>query len=157
MKKLIFILTIFLFTVNSFAQTGETFAEQNAVVDTFNVLYPTKMQSKVDRIVTTLLSRYHYKKIDLDDSLSSVTFDNYIKTLDYNRMYFLNSDIDRFEKYRYSLDDYLKEGILYPPFEIFNTFKKRLTERTKFVVNRLEKEFDYSKEENFFPDRENAT
>lgn len=156
MKKLLFILTIFLASVNSFAQTGETFTEQNAIVDTFKVLYPTKMQSKVDKIVTTLLSRYHYKEIDLDDSLSSVIFDNYIKTLDFNRMYFLKSDIERFEKYRYSLDEYLKDGILYPPFEIFNTFKNRLTERTNFVVERFEKEFDYSKEEKFSPDREDA-
>ena len=156
MKNLLFILTIFLFFINSSAQTGDSLTEQNGVVDTFKVLYPTKMQSKVDKIVTTLLSRYHYKKIDIDDSLSSVIFDNYIKTLDYNRMYFLKSDIDRFEKYRYSLDEYLKEGILYPPFEIFNTFKNRLTERTVYVVERLGIQFDYSKDENFVPDRENT-
>jgi len=156
MKNLLFILTIFLFFINSFAQTGDSHTEQNGVVDTFKVLYPTKMQSKVDKIVTTLLSRYHYKKIDIDDSLSSVIFDNFIKTLDYNRMYFLKSDIDRFEKYRYSLDEYLKEGILYPPFEIFNTFKNRLTERTVYVVERLGIQFDYSKDESFVPDRENT-
>ncbi|NOX65794.1 MAG: tail-specific protease [Chlorobi bacterium] len=156
MKKLLFILTLFLFTLNSFAQTGEQFAEQNAVIDTFKVLYPTKLQSKVDRIVTTLLSRYHYKKVDLNDSLSSIIFDNYIKTLDYNRMYFLQSDIDHFEKYRYSLDDYLKEGILYAPFEIFDTFKNRLTERMHYVVDRLKTEFDYSISETFIPDRKKA-
>ncbi|VAX26198.1 Tail-specific protease precursor [hydrothermal vent metagenome] len=156
MKKLLFILTLFLFTLNSFAQTAEQFAEQNAVIDTFKVLYPTKLQSKVDRIVTTLLSRYHYKKVDLDDSLSSIIFDNYIKTLDYNRMYFLQSDIDRFEKYRYNLDDYLKEGILYAPFEIFDTFKKRLTERMYYVVDRLKTNFDYSISETFIPNREKA-
>lgn len=156
MKKLLFILTLFLFTLSSFAQTGEQFAEQNAVVDTFKVLYPTKLQSKVNRIVTTLLSRYHYKKVNLNDSLSSIIFDDYIKTLDYNRMYFLQSDIDRFEKYRYSLDDYLKEGILYAPFEIFDTFKNRLTERMHYVVDRLKTEFDYSKDESFIPDRKKA-
>ena len=156
MKKLLFILTLFLFTLNSFAQTAEQFAEQNAVIDTFKVLYPTKLQSKVDRIVTTLLSRYHYKKVDLNDSLSSIIFDNYIKTLDYNRMYFLQSDIDGFQKYRYSIDDYLKEGILYAPFEIFETFKKRLTERMYYVIDRLKTEFDYSISETFIPNREKA-
>ena len=49
-------------------------------------------------MVTRILSRYHYKKIDLNDSLSSVIFDNYIKSLDYNKSYFLKSDIDKFEK-----------------------------------------------------------
>ena len=83
MKKRIFILAVLLFSLNSFAQTDVISTDQNGIVDTFKVLYPTKMQSKVDKIVTTLLSRYHYKKIDLSDSLSSVIFDDYIKTLDF--------------------------------------------------------------------------
>ncbi|MEN8194626.1 MAG: S41 family peptidase, partial [Bacteroidota bacterium] len=156
MKKILLILTLLLFTLNFYSQTTEELIKQNGIVDTFKVLYPTKMQSKVDKIVATLLSRYHYKKIDLNDSLSSLIFDDYIKTLDYNKMYFLQSDIDRFEKYRYDLDNYLKEGILYAPFKIFDTFKRRLSERIKFIVNRLETEFDYNSDELFIPDRENS-
>lgn len=156
MKKLLFVLTVLLFYINSFAQTEIVSTDQNGIVDSSIVLYPTKMQSKVDQIVTTLLSRYHYKKIDLDDSLSSVIFDDYIKTLDYNKLYFLKSDIDRFEEYRYSLDDYLKEGILFAPFEMFDTFKKRMTERMYYIVKRLNTEFDYTSDDILIPNRENA-
>lgn len=156
MKKRIFILAVLLFSLNSFAQTDIISTDQNGIVDTFKVLYPTKMQSKVDKIVTTLLSRYHYKKINLSDSLSSVIFDDYIKTLDFNKMYFLKSDLERFEKYRYSLDDYLKDGILYAPFKIFDTFKQRMTERMYYINDRLDTDFNYATNDILIPNRENA-
>ena len=96
MNKLTILILSFMLSLTITAQTGEHFAENSVVVDTFKVLSPNDFHSKVDKIVTTLLTRYHYKKIDLNDSLSSVIFDNYIKSLDYNRVYFLQSDIQSF-------------------------------------------------------------
>ncbi len=153
MKKILFSFLFIIIILSCKAQSPEELAEQNAVIDTFKVLVPDQLHSKVDKIVTTLLSRYHYKKVDLNDSLSSVIFDNYLKTLDYNKLYFLQSDIDRFEIYRYNFDDYLKNGNLEAAFDIFNIYKIRLTERIEFVVDRFEKEFDYTKDESFAPDR----
>ncbi len=87
------------------------------------VLEPLDFHPEINKMVTRILSKYHYKKIDLNDSLSSVIFDNYVKSLDYNKAYFLKSDIDQFEKYRFELDDDLYLGKLYPAYLIFNTYK----------------------------------
>ena len=156
MQKLILIILIFIISINISAQTGDHFAANSVVIDTFKVLTPDNFHAKVDQIVTTLLTRYHYKKVDLNDSLSSVIFDNYFKALDYNRIYFIKSDIDKYEKYRYSMDDFIKQGNLQIPFEIFNTYKDRMNSRIDFVIDRMEDEFDYSIEENFKPKRKNA-
>lgn len=156
MKKMILLILIFTFSLNISAQTGDHFAENSVVIDTFKVLTPDKFHAKVDQIVTTLLTRYHYKKVDLNDSLSSVIFDNYFKALDYNRIYFLKSDLDKYEAYRYSLDDFIKQGNLKVPFDIFTTYKSRMHSRIDFVINRLEEEFDYSIEESFEPKRKDA-
>ncbi len=156
MRKLILLLLIFIFYVNTQAQTGEHYTENSATIDTFKVLTPNKLHSKVDKIVTTLLTRYHYKKIDLNDSLSSIIFDNYLKSLDYNRVYFLQSDIKNFEKYRFMLDDYLLSGNLDVPFDIFNTYKQRMYTRVNYIKKRMKSEFDYSINESFTPKRKDA-
>nr|MDA3859842.1 S41 family peptidase [Melioribacteraceae bacterium] len=155
MKKLILIL-IYILTVNLSALTGERFAENRVVIDTFKVITPNKLHSKVDQIVTTLLTRYHYKKIDLNDSLSSVIFDNYLKSLDYNRVYFLQSDIQNFEKHRYMMDDYLLAGNLEVPYEIFDVYKTRMNSSIDYIIERLKTEFDYSIAEDFTPKRKDA-
>jgi carboxyl-terminal processing protease len=76
--------------------------------------------------------------------------------LDNNKQYFLKSDIDGFEKYKFQFDDFLKEGNLSVPFEIFNVFKKRLSERIQYVDKTLSDKFDFSVKEEFKPDREKA-
>lgn len=153
MKKFIFLILLFTLSINIFAQTGEQFAENGSAIDSFKVLAPDKFHSKVDQIVTTLLTRYHYKKIDLNDSLSSVIFDNFISSLDYNRVYFLKSDLQNFEKHRYLLDDYLLAGKIAVPFEIFNIYKTRMNSRIDYTIDRMKNEFDYSIKESFEPDR----
>jgi carboxyl-terminal processing protease len=156
MKNLLLIILFTIFSFNIFAQTGAEFTEKNAVIDSFKVIKPDNLHSRIDQIVTTLLTNYHYKKINLNDSLSSVIFDDYLKSMDYNRLYFLQSDIDKFEKYRYMFDDFLIHGQLDIPFEIFNVYKQRLFDRVKYVVKRMKTEFDYTKNETYIPERDKA-
>jgi carboxyl-terminal processing protease len=42
-----------------------------------------------------VLSRYHYKKLPLDDAMSAKIFDQYLKALDPEKLFFLQSDIDQ--------------------------------------------------------------
>ncbi|MCU0353166.1 MAG: carboxy terminal-processing peptidase [Cytophagales bacterium] len=119
-------------------------------------LTPTADQIKVSTVVAQLMSQYHYQKITLDDSLSSHLLDEYLKRLDYNRMYFLASDVQGFEKYRYQLDNDLKKGELAPAYEIYQVYKKRAAERNAHVAKLLEKEMDFSADEYYETDREKA-
>jgi carboxyl-terminal processing protease len=148
---------LFLFTSSFlFGQNDHTAISENAIIDTNKVLYPTELQSKVNNTITTLLTRYHYNKNLLNDSLSSVIYDNYMKSIDNNKIYFLKSDVDEFEKYRYAFDEFLQAGNLVPAFEIFNRFKQRLNERIEYAVKRLESEFDFTIDEYIEPDRQDA-
>ena len=45
-------------------------------------LKPTETQKKVERLVFGILSSYHYRKIAVNDSLSSKIYDAYIKELE---------------------------------------------------------------------------
>ncbi len=157
MKKTALIFFFALMTIVS-GQTIDELKEDNKSLDTNKVLTPEIVHPKVNQVVAGIISRFHYEYSGkrLNDSLSSEIFDNYIKALDYNKMYFLKEDIDRLEKYRYALDQFLYTGELEPAFDIFNTFKKRLNERMPFLFATLEKDYDYTADDSLKLDRDEA-
>ncbi|MEG8946435.1 carboxy terminal-processing peptidase [Rosettibacter firmus] len=154
-KTLTTILLLILFEI-SYSQNVLEVLKKDHTLDSSKVILPDETYKRIDQVIVQILSNYHYKKLKPNDSLSSIIFDEYIKNLDNAKMYFLKSDIESFEKYRYQFDDFLVTGELTIPFEIFNTYKKRLSERIKYVNKCLQKEFDFSIDESFSPDREKA-
>ena len=120
-----------------------------------NNLKPDPQQGVIAKDISELLTSYTYKKINLDDSISNLIFDRYIKNLDPNRIYFLDEDIKEFEAFRNQLDNDLKAGDLSAPFYIFNVYQKRYNERQNFSVNYLAKgDFDFTKKEEYVFSRE---
>src|SRR6185295_12001379 len=61
-----------------------------------------------------------------------------------------------FERYRYQLDDAVTTGELEPAFAIFNRFQQRNRERMNYALGLLEKEPDFTIDETFEFDREDA-
>ncbi|MGV3558093.1 carboxy terminal-processing peptidase [Larkinella arboricola] len=120
-------------------------------------LKPSVSQEHVEQLVARLLTTHHYRKVKLNDSLSSVVFENYLKELDGNKAYFLASDISSFEKYRNNIDDQLINGELTAAYDIYNVFRKRYQERNKFVQENFVKPFDFTVDETFNTDREKAS
>jgi len=124
--------------------------------DTLKVLEPKNHYNIENQLITTILSRYHYKKVNIDDSLSSLLFDKYLKALDFNRLYFFKSDINEYEKYRYTLDDFLISGNIEPFFEIFNRYTLRMRERIAYLDTILTNEFDFTLIDSVEVSREDA-
>lgn len=156
MKKLLLLILFVSMAASCNAQSAEEIAEQNGIIDTNSILHPQSIQPKETQIITRILSNYHYEKPGINDSVSAVTFNNYIDNLDHNKLYFLKEDIDRFEKYRFLFDDDLINGNLEPAFDVFNTYKKRLNERMKFIIERLNHKFNYDFEETYDTERKNS-
>ncbi|WPU98322.1 carboxy terminal-processing peptidase [Mucilaginibacter sp. cycad4] len=119
-----------------------------------NDLQPDEQQSLVCKQVASLISNYNYKKVPLNDSVSAIIYDRYIKSLDENHSYFLASDIKDFEKYKTVLDDDIKAGNLADAFYIFNVFQKRYIEHIKYSIEQISKNFDFNKTETFVYDRD---
>ena len=119
-------------------------------------LQPTDTQKKVERLVFGILSNYHYRKVPVNDSLSSKIFDAYLKDLDPNKVYFLASDIEELEKYRFTIDEQLNLGDLTSAFQIYNLYQKRLMERFAYVEKIIKQPMDFSIDESYQPDREKA-
>ena len=155
--KAISIVALIILTASYFlAESKEDINDDNISSDTLRIIEPQNHFTLENQLVTTMLSRYHYKHFSLDDSLSSLMFDNYIKTLDYSKVYFFQSDINSLEKERYLFDDYLLAGNVQPFFDIFNLYEKRLIQRMEYVDTILTRGFDFSLNDSVQINRENS-
>lgn len=123
-------------------------------VDGIPNIKPDEQQSLVTKEVVGLLENYNYKKPKLNDSISSIVFDRYIKALDPSRYYFLESDIKEFEANRYNLDDDFRIGDLSTPFYIFNVYLKRYNERVNYSISQIKNKYDFNQNDTYVYDRE---
>lgn len=118
-------------------------------------LKPKPVYGKEAKVIVYILDNNHYRKIQFNDSLSSVILDEYIRNLDNSKTYFTAQDIASFEKYRYQLDDLTRAENVQPAFDIYAVFKKRFDERMDFVINRLvNQNFDFTVDEYYETDRD---
>jgi carboxyl-terminal processing protease len=141
------------FIIATYINTDE---KESKGTDTLKVLEPKNHYKIENQLITTILSRYHYKKVKIDDSLSFLLFERYLKALDFNRLYFFKADISEFEKYKYTLDDHLIDGNIEPFFEIFNRYIVRMKERIDYLDSIFTEEFDYTLMDSVELSRENA-
>ena len=82
-------------------------------------------------IVQHVLNNAHFSPVQMDDAFSKKVYSSYLKNLDGQHRYFLQSDIDEFKKYETRLDDDLKSGDL----SFFNLSYERLKQRMKEAEN----------------------
>lgn len=122
-------------------------------------LQPTKAQSVTTIDIMDKLSKRHYRDLPIDDKLSIEFLENYLKTLDPGRLYFLQADIDQFMKDKHQHDDYIKKGDLQPGFAIYEVYQKRVVDRLEWVLAQLNDSkvtFDFNGKEEVEMDRETA-
>lgn len=116
-------------------------------------LKPAVQEAKAAHLAAELLSRYHYKAVPLDDALSSKVFDQYLKALDPEKVYFLQADVDRLTAERTRLDDAILTEDLRAPFEFFNLYERRAVERLTYARSLLRKGFSFDSDETLMIDR----
>ncbi len=118
-------------------------------------LKPKSVYGKEAKAVVAILDNNHYRKLNLNDSLSSVILDQYFKSLDNNKTYFMASDLASFEKYRLQIDNLTRAEDVDPAYEIYAVFHSRFEQRMDYVINKLiPQQFDYTVNEVYQSDRD---
>ena len=120
------------------------------------VLYAEPRHENIAELVAQFIQKSHYNQVSINDELSSMVLDAYIRNLDGNRMYFLAGDIEYFERYRLELDDIVKSKPLDPVYEMFEVYQTRVRERLHFALQQLETEADFSTDLEYRFDRTEA-
>ncbi len=98
-------------------------------------------------LVSKIIPQFHLSRRSIDDEVSGALLDGFIKDLDPQKLYFLDSDIQEFQKYRTQLDDELKEGNVAFAYKLFEVYKERLTRQMGVANEWVEKEHDFTIDE----------
>lgn len=124
-----------------------------------NQLAPDDAQGHAAIWAARFLTRFHYKRMALDDAMSAEMLKRYLDSFDSEKLFFLKSDIDSFNAYQDKLDDAIYDGRdgLTPPYDIFRVYVQRVNTRTQHARKLLEKGFDFSVDESISLDRKDVS
>ncbi|MFT4830854.1 MAG: carboxyl-terminal processing protease [Psychroserpens sp.] len=133
-KKLAFALLAMLIAVASCSFTNKSFETSD------------KDKLLLD-LITYVLEKGHYQPKDINDDFSVKVFEDFINVLDPTKRYFLEKDIYEFEKYKFQIDDQIKNTDI----SFFDLVHERLIERmqeAKGIYKAvLSEPFDYNADE----------
>ena len=106
-------------------------------------------------IVKYVVEKGHYNKIEINDDVSEKIFSSLINQFDSQKRFFLKSDIKNFEKYKYKLDDQIKNYDLTFFNLVYETSKLRFEEIKKYYNEIIANPFDFNSKEILDLDFEN--
>tara|TARA_R110002020_G_scaffold373464_2_gene584944 strand:+ start:76237 stop:78405 length:2169 start_codon:yes stop_codon:yes gene_type:complete len=98
-------------------------------------------------LITYVLERGHYQPKDIDDDFSVNVFEGFLDILDPTKRYFLESDIQEFEKYKFQLDDQIKNTDITFFDMVYQRLLKRMEDAKEIYKEVLDEPFDYSVDE----------
>jgi len=99
---------------------------------------------------------YHLMRLPMGDEISARAWTNFLTSLDFDHMYFLKSDAERFAGSRTALDDAIGDGDLSFAKEVFELFKQRVQERYDYTETLLDAGFDLTRKETYRWNRREA-
>lgn len=133
-RNLAYVLLVMLIAVASCSFTNKTFENDD------------KDKLLLD-LITYVLEKGHYEPKEINDEFSVNVFEDFIDVIDPTKRYFLASDIAEFEKYKFQIDDEIKNTDI----TFFNVVYERLMQRMDDVKeiykDVLKEPFDYNQQE----------
>jgi len=114
---------------------------ENLVIADHNLtpLVPSPFMSDETKWLLSALEKAHYSKLSLNDLNIDEFLENFLENLDKQKLFLTYYDIQNFkQRYRTTLLTYLKQGNLYPAFEMYENYRKtaiaRLNETSSLLV-----------------------
>ena len=76
-------------------------------------------------LITYVLEKGHYEPRDINDDFSVSVYEDFIDIIDPTKRYFLESDLNEFEQYKFQIDDQIRNTDI----SFFNLVHTRLMQR----------------------------
>lgn len=105
-------------------------------------------------VLNFVLQNAHYKPADINDGFSEKVYTNYLKVIDGNKRFLLQSDVDKLNKYKTLIDDEFKEQRINFFNESYPLFETRIQEAKLYYKDILTKPLDFSVKESINTDYE---
>ena len=115
----------------------------------YNEPVPKDYYGTIAKTLARALSRGHISQKPLTDSVSRQAWTNLLDLFDFDRSYFLQSDINSFTNCEERIDNMIKTGDISFPYEVYSVFRHRVQDRYTFVTNQLSKDFNFDIDESY--------
>tara|TARA_B100000767_G_C19767939_1_gene538551 strand:- start:1306 stop:3432 length:2127 start_codon:yes stop_codon:yes gene_type:complete len=98
-------------------------------------------------VLNYMLTRGHYVEKELNDEFSEIVFNNFIDGLDPSKRYFTKKDLKEFSKYKFQIDNQLKESDIAFYSLVYGRFLDKIKNAKNYYAVILNKSFNYKKDE----------
>jgi carboxyl-terminal processing protease len=112
-------------------------------------LAPTAHHVRAAKLLALNLPLRHLNREPLTERIATNALAIYLDTLDFERVYFLQSDIDAFTARGPDLAEHLRAGDLSFAFHVYNILKTRVANRVAYVHELLDRGFDLNEDETY--------
>ena len=154
LKRNAFLTTI---TLLSAITIGYALTDKEPLIDPAElpVLEPTDLMSQETMRVIEMLETLHFNNEEISDEAFIELIREFMSKLDYNHLYFLQSDQDQFiDTYASRLSMQMRhKGNLDAAFNIYSKYREISLERIQWVLEKLEQEWTFDGEEEYEYDR----
>ncbi len=133
-RNLAYVLLLMLVAVASCSFTNKTFENDD------------KDKLLLD-LISYVLEKGHYEPKALDDEFSANVFEDFIDVIDPTKRYFIASDIAEFEKYKYQIDDEIKNTDITFFNVVYERLMQRMGDAKEIYKDILQTPFDYNENE----------
>ncbi len=139
----------YLFAFSSFAIIAAMFLVKPLFND------PAAKEEAIIKAVLLYLDNYHYEPQELDDDFSMKAYDLFIESLDGNKRFLTQEELEKLASYKTQMDDELKNNTLLFFNEANTTIEGSIDRAEDIFKEEIKKDFDFTKNEEIELDPEN--
>ncbi len=105
---------------------------------------------RIVRAVTRMMPVLHLYRMPVDEAaLMERTIDEYLTSLDFDRAFFLESDVERFRDRAENLFENMRRGDAQWAYDVFDVFLERVEERETWVQTLLDNGLDFESDKTY--------
>lgn len=108
-----------------------------------------KIAVDVSKLLGDYMQEVHLLHKPFDTAMSAVVWTNYLDSLDYERVFFFQSDIAEFETSKNDLPELMKSGDISFAKRVFDRLRERVRERVEFVGINVTNDFDFTTDKTY--------
>ncbi len=108
-----------------------------------------KAMGRAAQILAAAIPRVHLAGRPVDDTVGADALDRYLASLDGERVYFLASDVEEFNREATRLDDQLRAGDFSFARRVFERLRERVADRVAYAGRLLDEGFDVTVRETY--------
>jgi carboxyl-terminal processing protease len=126
----------FLLPLSLHVGSNKAFAEDSLLVPTEFMVHETKW-------LLQALEQAHFERVNINDLNATVFIEEFLNNLDKRKLFFTKQDLDNhLTRYKQTLPTYLKQGNLFPGFEIYREYQEKSLKRIAWSIDLLQELID---------------